>query len=189
MAQFNQAFEITMGNEGGYSNNPNDHGGETWKGIARNFWPSWAGWNIVDEIKAQKPTNLNSALSGSTELQSLVLAFYKQNFWDTESLDSLNNQQTANQLFDAAVNMGTAVAARFLQEAVNSINPNTLVVDAQVGPKTIAAANLQNPEALYNAVCTLRKQRYQQIIAANPSQAVFENSWFNRIKPYADALS
>lgn len=37
MAIFNSAFKITMGNEGGYANNPDDSGGETYAGIARNF--------------------------------------------------------------------------------------------------------------------------------------------------------
>ena len=37
--------------------------------------------------------------------------------------------------------------------------------------------------ALYNKVNELRAQRYEQIIAANPSQAVFKNSWLSRIKP------
>jgi lysozyme family protein len=39
MTDFNQAFKITMNNEGGFSDNVNDRGGETWRGIARNFWP------------------------------------------------------------------------------------------------------------------------------------------------------
>jgi len=189
MATFEQAFQITMGNEGGYSDNPNDRGGETWKGIARNFWATWPGWQIVDKIKAQNPPNLNAALSANASLQPLVLTFYKENFWDTESLDNLNNQQTANQLFDIAVNMGTGTASGMLQSGINSIQPNAVVVDRQVGPKTINAANSLNPENLYNAVCNLRKQRYLQIIASNPSQAIFQHSWMSRITPYNTALS
>lgn len=189
MAIFKQAFAITMSNEGGYSNNPNDRGGETWKGVARKFWPKWTGWAIVDQIKSGHPVQLNAALFADPNLQLLVLSFYKANFWDTESLDSLNSQQIANQLFDTAVNMGTGITSKFLQKAVNTITPNSLVVDGQIGPKTIAAANALSSETLYNAISTLRKQRYEQIIAANPSQAIFKNSWFSRIKPYANALT
>jgi lysozyme family protein len=184
MAQFSIAFQITMGNEGGYSDNPNDHGGETWKGIARNFWPNWPGWVIVDQIKGTNPANLNQALGANAQLQSEVLAFYKQNYWDTESLDSINDQQTGNQLFDTAVNMGTGIASRFLQQAINTLKPGAVTVDGQVGPLTIQAANALPAEQLYGAICNLRKQRYEQIIAANPSQAIFEKSWFSRITPY-----
>lgn len=184
MANFNQAFQITMGNEGGYANNPADPGGETWKGIARHYWPNWPGWTIVDQVMATNPSNINTALSANAQLQQLVLAFYKQNFWDTGKLDELNDQQTANQLFDSAVNMGTGIASRFLQEGVNTLKPNALTVDGVVGPATIAAANALPAESLYNAICNLRKQRYMQIIAANPSEAIFEHSWMRRIAPY-----
>ncbi|MDR1034997.1 MAG: hypothetical protein LBT40_00015 [Deltaproteobacteria bacterium] len=32
--------------EGGWANNPADSGGETFRGIARNFHKSWPGWAI-----------------------------------------------------------------------------------------------------------------------------------------------
>lgn len=188
MAQFLQAFQITMGNEGGYSNNPNDHGGETYAGIARNYWPNWAGWSVVEATKTQSPSNLDAALHANSNLQADVEAFYKANFWDVISLDSITSQQIANQLFDTAVNMGTGIAARFLQEGVNNLKPGTLAVDGAVGPHTVAAANAASAEALYNQIIQLRKDRYLQIIAANPSQAQFEHSWFSRIKPFDAAL-
>jgi len=189
MANFQQAFNITMGNEGGYSNNPNDHGGETYAGIASNYWPQWQGWPIVHQIIASKPANLNVALQANVQLQADVEAFYKANFWDVLSLDSLNLQQSANQLFDSGVNMGTGVAAKFLQEAINALTPNAVTVDGQVGHLTIAAANAHTDEALYNQICALRKARYMAIIAANPSQAVFEKGWLNRITPFNTSLA
>lgn len=185
MANFQPAFDITMGNEGGYSNNPNDKGGETWRGIARNMWPNWSGWPIVDQVKASKPGNLNQALFGNAQLNTMVEQFYQQQFWNPVGLPNINCQQTANQLFDIAVNMGTGTACKFLQQGINSLAPNTVTVDGKVGPLTIQAANNQNDEALYNAICALRKQRYQGIVAANPSQAVFINGWMSRITPWA----
>lgn len=184
MADFQPAFNITMGNEGGYANNPNDSGGETWRGIARNYWPKWNGWPVVDQIVATHPANLNQALFANASLNTMVEQFYQENFWDTESLSSINCQQTANQLFDIAVNMGMGTAGKILQEAINTLTSNKVTVDGMVGPLTVQAANGLNDEALYNAVCALRKQRYENIIAANPSQAAFENSWFSRITPW-----
>lgn len=187
MAQFSIAFGITMRNEGGYANNPNDSGGETYMGIARNFWPKWSGWAAVDAAVAANPGAINAALGANANVQALVQSFYKSNFWNTESLDNINDQQVANQLFDTAVNMGTGIASAFLQEGVNTITPNTLVVDRVIGPQSIAAANAVNAQALYNAICALRKARYQAIIAANPSQAMFANSWYSRMPPYVNS--
>jgi lysozyme family protein len=187
MAAFEQAFKITMKNEGGYSNNPHDHGGETWRGVARHFWPEWPGWKIIYDIKSVNPASLNAALAADTTLEDYVLAFYRANFWDTGSLDLINDQAVANQLFDAAVNMGAGTGAKFLQAGVNLLSPGTLAVDGKIGKLSIAAANGLNGEQLYNAICNIRKQRYEHLIAANPSQAVFKDSWFSRMPPYNEA--
>ena len=52
MADFRTAYYLTMGHEGGYNNDPDDVGGETYKGIARNYHASWEGWKIVDMYKS-----------------------------------------------------------------------------------------------------------------------------------------
>ncbi|WDF53905.1 glycoside hydrolase family 108 protein [Mucilaginibacter sp. KACC 22063] len=189
MAIFIIAFKITLGNEGGYANNPDDSGGETYMGVTRNYWPQWAGWAIVDQIMATKPQSINAALGGNSQLQADVQAFYKQNFWDVLSLDNLNGQQLGNQLFDTAVNMGTGIAGRFLQQGINNIATNKITVDGMVGPITIAAANAIPEEQLYNQVIALRRQRYLNIIAANPSQFQFQNAWLSRLTPYNPQLA
>ncbi len=189
MAIFNSAFKITMSNEGGYANNPNDNGGETYAGIARNYWPNWGGWAAVDQAVSTHPQNINAVLAANSAVQAEVQSFYKENFWDVISLDNLNSQQLANQLFDTAVNMGTGTASRFLQQAVNNIVPGKLVVDGVVGPQTIAAANGVPLEALYNQVIALRKQRYLNIIQQHPSQTIFESSWLSRLTPFNPSLS
>ncbi|OKS87328.1 hypothetical protein RG47T_2789 [Mucilaginibacter polytrichastri] len=173
-----------MGNEGGYANNPNDHSGETYKGIVKKYWPNWPGWAIVDGTIAAHPPSINQALHGNAQLQTQVQTFYKTNFWNTESLDYIDDQQIANQLFDTAVNMGTGVASLFLQEGVNMLSPGKLLVDGQIGPLSIAAANAADPEDLYNAICQLRRAKYEAIIQHNPSQQRFASSWFSRITPY-----
>lgn len=185
MANFDLAYKITMSNEGGYANDPQDRGGETWKGVARNFCPQWSGWILVDKIKLTKPKSLNAALSAEASLDKLVLSFYKVNYWDVIKLDQINSQQVANQLFDIGVNMGTGRAAKFLQQAILP----AITVDGLVGNMTISSANAQDPKKLYNAINDLRAAKYNQIIALNPSQAKFKNSWFSRIKTFEKALS
>jgi len=129
MADFKQAFKDTSSNEGGYSNNSSDSGGETYRGIARKWHPDWKGWTRIDAIKQRLSiTNtldcdngtrrkLESALEADEELSTLVQEFYKQNYWDTLNLDNEVSQQVANKLFDVAVNMGLATARSFYKEA------------------------------------------------------------------------
>jgi len=55
MAIFDEAFEKTAAIEGGYVLDPDDAGGETYKGISRRFNPSWGGWDKIDEMKKANP--------------------------------------------------------------------------------------------------------------------------------------
>lgn len=186
MADFKTAYKITMAHEGGYANNPNDTGGETWKGVARKKHPYWAGWTIVDQwkIKAGFPDSLAHAPG----LQELVWQFYKKEFWDGLALDLINDQRIANELFDTAVNMGQGIAAIFLQRALNVSNRKghdypDLKVDGAIGSKTIAAVNGHpRPAQLFKLLNTLQGARYISICEANPSQEIFLTSWMNRVE-------
>lgn len=70
MAEFKPAFEQTIAHEGGYMNDPDDPGGETYKGVARKYWPKWLGWHIIDLLKRQAgfPANMDT----NQELQPLT---------------------------------------------------------------------------------------------------------------------
>jgi lysozyme family protein len=184
MADFKTAYKITMAHEGGYANNPNDTGGETWKGIARKKHPDWSGWQLIDKAKQSNfPANLYS-VSG---LQELVEKFYKVKFWDYLKLDLINNQKIANELFDTAVNMGQGIAALFLQRSLNVSNRSgkdypDLQVDGNIGPVTINAVNNHpRPEVLFKVLNTLQGARYVTICENNPTQEIFLNSWLSRV--------
>ena len=181
MADFSISYKLTMAIEGGYANNPADTGGETFNGVARNANPHWSGWATIDAIKATHPANLNAALNADANLLAEIMQFYQVNYWNVNQTGSINDQQIANQVFDTSVNMGTGRGAQFLQQAAG------VTVDRQIGPATLAAVNSANPETLYNQFIALRKQYYLNIIAANPSQAQFKNSWFSRLWPYNPA--
>src|SRR5438034_870259 len=114
MAIFKDAYKITMGAEGGYANDPDDRGGETYKGVSRRNFPQWKGWTIIDAAK-KNATGFDKTISVNTRLEIAVQEFYKVEFWDVLSLDFVNNQAIANEMFDTAVNCGTGIAAEFLQ--------------------------------------------------------------------------
>ena len=183
MANFEPAFILTMRYEGGYANNPNDRGGETYKGIARKINPNWSGWEIVDAVKTTAPASLNTALAANAELQQKIMNFYQANYWDVNQTGAINDQLIANQVFDTAVNCGTGMAAKFLQEAAG------VTVDRQVGQQTLGAVNRVDPQTLYNQFVALRKQYYLDIIARDPSQKQFEGSWLSRMPNYTPAAN
>jgi lysozyme family protein len=53
VAIFRISYDLTNQIEGGYVNDPDDKGGETYRGIARKKHPSWRGWYKVDDVKKQ----------------------------------------------------------------------------------------------------------------------------------------
>jgi lysozyme family protein len=181
MADFNISYNITMAAEGGYANNPADPGGETFKGVSRKNNPNWSGWATIDAIKATNPPNLNAALNANAALLAEIMSFYQVSYWNVNQTGSINDQQIANQVFDTSVNCGTGRGAQFLQEAAG------VTADRIVGPATLAAVNGANSKTLYNAFIAIRKQYYLNLIAANPSLAQFQNSWFSRLWPYKQA--
>lgn len=119
MANFETAFKKTMTAEGGYCNNPNDRGGETYRGIARNFHAKWQGWKIIDIYKEKFPDKFKTKLDKDCKLQDLVKDFYRNNFWNPISLDKCGSQKIANELFDVAVNCGVKTAIKQFQKTLS----------------------------------------------------------------------
>lgn len=192
MSDFTKAFSRTMGHEGGYANNPADTGGETYKGISRKNWPQWPGWKYVDGAKAQMinmPAHgtgaykewvryLNKNLALANPLQSLVEAFYKENFW--KRLGDITDQRLAEECFDKAVNCGV-VAYKWLQRAAGVSD------DGQIGSITIARVNERDPVQLLAEFNAQAERYYSRIIENNPSQEVFRHSWMARLKNYDES--
>lgn len=116
MAKFNEAYKKILENEGLYSNDPDDKGGETWKGIARNKWPNWDGWKVIDSYKG-KP-NFVYLLISDTNLETLVFSLYKRNFWDAIRGDDIHNQAIADSICDSAVNMGVVAGIKIAQQSL-----------------------------------------------------------------------
>lgn len=115
---FDDAFEALIGHEGGYSNNPNDPGGETMFGItARVAYAN--GYHGV--------------------MRSLPLATAKQiaksQYWDSVRADELPDGVRFD-VFDASYNSGPKQAIKWLQRAAN-VND-----DGIFGPGTLSAVKM-----------------------------------------------
>lgn len=194
MADFNAAFDRTMGHEGGYAHDPADRGGETYRGIARRFHPRWPGWRFVDACKDPDASGtFRDRLPGPAmreTLDALTRAFYRERFWDPLLLSEIEDQALAEELFDTGVNMGTGRAAKFLQRGLNALNRNArlyedLVEDGALGDRTLRALQTylrrDSPALLHKILNVLQGAHYLAIIARSPDQERFARGWFKRV--------
>ena len=119
MAKFDKEFDKVILAEGGYVNDPDDAGGETYLGISRKNNPKWVGWEVIDDIKKKYVTkNITSRLKKDVALTNSAKLLYKQNYWDVLELDDIPSQGIAHQLFDTCVNCGKTTAIRIAQQVL-----------------------------------------------------------------------
>ena len=122
MAVFEKAFAKTVAAEGGYVNNPNDRGGETYMGITRKNYPKLKMWATIDKLKnILSKRDLNSKLSKDEDIQKEVKEVYKKNYWTPLKLDLINSQRVANEFFDISVNCGTKAAIKSMQRTAGLV--------------------------------------------------------------------
>ncbi len=119
MADFKSAYKKIEAAEGGWVSDPDDAGGETYKGISRKANPNWNGWISIDAIKKAHPTTFKSILKRTPELEKKVQDLYKDKYWDCFELDDVPNQLVAEQMFDTAVNQGQTAAIKFAQRVLD----------------------------------------------------------------------
>ena len=119
MAQFDKEFDELILAEGGYVNDKDDVGGETYLGISRKNNPKWIGWEVIDEVKKKYGTrNITARLKKDVALTNSAKLLYKQKYWDVLELDDIPSQSIAHELFDTCVNCGKATAIRIAQQVL-----------------------------------------------------------------------
>lgn len=118
MSNFDAAFRKVVYYEGGYVNDPDDAGGETYMGISRRAHPKSEIWNIITPISKAYKTNkeITAALKKIDKLTNLIKDIYKKSYWDKFNLDNCKSDKLAYQIFDTAVNMGVAKANTILSK-------------------------------------------------------------------------
>lgn len=130
--RFEKAFQIVIGAEGGYVNDPNDPGGETKYGISKAAYPS-----------------LNIAALTLEEAKGI----YRRDYWQACRCDDFPAMLRLP-LFDSAVNQGVSAAIKLLQQILR------VDVDGIIGPKTIGAANSSDTKELVLDFLSYRALRY-----------------------------
>lgn len=174
-----QLIAEVIDREGGYANHPADRGGATC-------------WGITEAVARREGyTGAMRALS-----RDRATAIYRRLYWQKPGLDRVGKRAAllAAEMFDTAVNMGSAVAIVFLQRALNALNRGAsdypdMAVDGVIGPITLGAldAFLQlrrraGETVLIKAVEALQGERYLTLAENRPANEAFLYGWLaNRI--------
>jgi lysozyme family protein len=172
MSDFNVAYQKTLINEGGYVDDPDDPGDETYKGIARAMHGKWSGWAIIDKYKTR--SNFPSILEKDTALQDRIAQFYRITFWDPVHGDEIANQSVADSIYDFAVNAGLRTSSALAQLVVGAN------VDGVIGPHSLEQINAFDPAAFLSAFTVGKIARYVSIVKKNPKSKKYFYGWVVR---------
>lgn len=180
MPNFDYALMKTLGKEGGWS----DDDGGTYRGIARNSNPLWAGWEIIDKYPDKKnlPSHVHSMLD------PLVRELYRKEYWELAKCDAMQDSTIAAYVFDMAVQHDPRDAIRILQRAMNRVMPlYPISVDGSFGMETSTRlkAILHDPDGQWELMEKLRMERavkYADVCIHNPAKLKDLKGWIiNRV--------
>lgn len=172
MANYEQSLKWVLSHEGGYVNDPDDPGGETYKGVARKMNSKWGGWVIIDMLKRQK--DFPTCLDKDDNLQEAVKSFYQVSYWDKINGDGIGNQEVATSIFDFAVNAGVGTSSSLAQLVVGADK------DGVIGNQTISLINSFDPDHFIAAFTVAKIARYINIIKRRPTSKKYFYGWVCR---------
>ena len=192
---FQKALDFILSplQEGGYANDSNDLGGETYCGIARNFHPSWEGWAIIDDAKEAHPYYRKEMFRFNDYIDEKGIAlkvqsFYMENFWKPLRLEKVVNENIAIKIFDMSVNLGVARGSNMVQTCLNLMNYKDnyeLKVDNIIGDVTANLINLKtekdNGEFLLNLLTLSQGNFFMKSAQSNPNQKKYIKGWIKSL--------
>lgn len=165
--------------EGGYVSHPADRGGPTC-------------WGVTEAVaRAEGYRGAMRALP-----RDAAVVIYRRLYWLRPGFDAVHARapRLAAELFDTGANMGPAVAATFLQRALNALNRGQrdypdLALDGAVGRATLRALDAflltrgrSAEEVLLKAVEALQGERYLRLAERRPANEAFLYGWLaNRL--------
>lgn len=169
-----QIINAVIDAEGGYSNHPDDGGGETMYGIT-------------------KAVARENGYVGDMRMmpRSVAERIYRNRYITTPRFHLILevSPKIAEELIDTGVNMGPHRAAEFLQRWLNGFNVLSsgyadLFVDGRIGPVTVdalkrylTARGAEGERVMLRALNCTQGNRYLEISEGNHSQRTFLYGW------------
>jgi lysozyme family protein len=159
--------------EGGYVNDPTDRGGATNFGITEGVARAWGYQGDMKTLP-----------------EATARQIYLDRYWLQPKFDKVAElaPRLAEELADTGVNMGVAVAGKFLQRALNHLNLDgkaypELTVDGGLGKMSLFALATflklrPEGEKVLTQLCNSQQAvRYMEITEAKSDQEKFAYGW------------
>jgi lysozyme family protein len=150
---FDRAFDILLGHEGGFVADSRDPGGAT-------------RWGVTQRVALQE------GYTGDMRVFPVEMAktIARKRYWDAVKADDLPEALRFS-VFDAAYNSGPPQAIRWLQRALDVVD------DGLMGPTTLAAANACDP---VKTAAVMNGERLD-FLTSLPTWGHFSRGWARRI--------
>lgn len=175
MNKIEQIIDATVKKEGGYTNNPNDSGGETI-------------WGITAAVARE--TGYTGPMKAMTREQAV--AIYTTKYFQAPRFDKVLalSPSIAEELFDTGVNMHPTTAVRMMQRALNWFNKRgeyypDLIDDGVLGDVTLGALKsyldlrkAQGELVMLRALNCLQGVRYGELTERRQKDEDFAFGWF-----------
>ncbi|MPN45113.1 hypothetical protein SDC9_192680 [bioreactor metagenome] len=160
--------------EGGYSNDPDDLGGETIYGITAGVARDSGYTGPMRDMPLSVDKNI-----------------YRKRYWTGPKFDQVAQLSSAiaAELFDTGVNMGQPKAVEFLQMVLNAFNQEgtrypDLVEDSSIGPKTLAVLRsylawrgAEGENVMVRALNCLQGARYVELSRTRQANEKYVYGW------------
>jgi lysozyme family protein len=151
--EFDEAYHILLGHEGGYSNHAADPGGETMWGVTKRVAQANGYTGPMRDLPLE-----------------VAKRIYRSMYWAPVRAQELP-PTLRYPVFDAAVNSGTGQAIRWLQRALGVAD------DGRIGPITLAAAQRADAEQVLRRMLGARL-RFMTDLSSWPH---FGRGWARRV--------
>lgn len=167
-SNFDLGLTITLGYEGGYSNDAHDPGGATNHGIT---WRDYNAWRKEKGLPLQDVKLIN---------MEEVKLIYKAHYWDALKCDDMPSGVDFA-IFDYGVNSGVGKAGKDLQRTLGPLY--TGLLDGILGAQTMTAINQVNDiETLVKRIC----DRRMEFLRSLKTFRYFGKGWTRRVEGDVD---
>ncbi len=166
--RFQSCVSSILEHEGGLTEDVRDPGGITNWGISLRF--------MLQDDSEDHPTA--ETIRNLTKPDAI--AIYRRYWWNRYRYAAFEQLIVIEKVFDMAVNMGAMEAHKLLQVAINCLMSKPIPVDGLLGVMTFGAANSLDGEKLREQLRKGAKDRYLDIIRANPHMEWAEKGWMIR---------
>jgi lysozyme family protein len=158
MSAFDACLAFTLGQEGGFVDDPRDPGGATNEGVTLSSFRNWMGDQTLTVADLLDMTDDDRA------------AFYGAGYWNPISGDQLP-PAVAMMTNDFAVNAGVRTSAMRLQQVVGAYQ------DGSIGRLTLDAVAAMDQTFIVGRLGQLRMAYYESLTSLFP---IYGAGWTNR---------